>query len=107
MRTLSIDDARRMAIAGQLLGGPPATSLVGVVERLGRLQMDPTAAVARAERLMLWSRLGAYDVAELDHALYADDSLFQYWAHIVSTGDFALHRETMRRYPRGDGARPR
>jgi uncharacterized protein YcaQ len=93
-----------VAVAAQLLAAPRPTSLVGVVEHLGRLQMDPTATVARAERLMLWSRLGDYDVAALDRALYADGSLFEYDAYIVPMRDWPLHRETMRRHPRGRSA---
>jgi uncharacterized protein len=106
MQELSVAEVRRMVVAAQLFGEQRPTSLVGVVERLCRLQMDPTAAVARAERLVLWSRLGDYDVAELNHALYDEGSLFEYWAFIVPTADFALHRETMLRYPRGEAARP-
>ncbi len=77
------------------------------VERLGRLQMDPTSAVARSEQLVLWSRLGAYDVDELRRLLWDERRLFEFWAFIVPTSDYAIHRETMRRFPRGDNARAR
>jgi uncharacterized protein len=104
---LGIDDARRLAVLGQLLSAPQPRSVLEVVRHLGGVQMDPTAAVARSEQLVLWSRLGRYDVAELDRLRYETGDLFEYWAYIVPTSDFALHRETMRRYPRGDQARPR
>ncbi len=78
-----------------------------VVERLGRLQMDPTSAVARNERLVLWSRLGAYDTADLDRLLWEERRLFEFWAFIVPTADYGVHRETMLRFPRGDNARAR
>src|SRR5579872_7180087 len=69
--------------------------------------MDPVSAVARAERLVLWSRLGAYDVRELERALFVDRNLFEYWAFVVPATDYAVHRETMRRYPRVETTRGR
>jgi uncharacterized protein len=66
---------------------------------LGGLQMDPTAAVVRSERLVLWSRLGSYDLAELERLRWETGELFDYWAYIVPASDYAIHRETMRRYP--------
>ena len=103
---LSLPQARRLAIMGQLLASPRPRSVLDVVERLGGLQIDPTNAVARAEQHVLWSRLGPYDVGELERSL-AERSLFEYWAFIVPASDYAIHRATMRRYPRGDLARPR
>jgi uncharacterized protein YcaQ len=74
---------------------------------MGGLQIDPTNAVARAEQLVLWSRLGPYDLAELERLRWDDRQLFEYRAYIVPTSEFAVHRESMRRYPRGDYARGR
>src|SRR5581483_1762233 len=67
--------------------------------------MDPTNAVARTELLVLWSRLGRYDTAELTRLLAAR-KLFEYWAFIVPAADLDVHRETMRRFPHGRGAWP-
>jgi uncharacterized protein len=105
MITLSLAEARKLAVAGQLLDAPQPCSILEVVEWLGSLQMDPTSAVARSERLVLWSRLGSYDLAELERLRWETRDLFDYWAHIVPASDFAIHRETMRRYPRGAYAR--
>jgi uncharacterized protein len=102
---LTLAEARNLAVAGQLLDGPQPRSILEVVEWLGSLQMDPTSAVARSERLVLWSRLGNYDVAELESLRWETRRLFDYWAHIVPASDYAIHRETMRRYPRGAYAR--
>lgn len=99
MRTLSRTDARRLAIRSQLLAGPRPATILEVVERLGRMQVDPTSIVARAERLTLWSRLGAYDVDELRRLLEESRELFEYRAFIYPTADLALHRPAMRRYP--------
>jgi uncharacterized protein YcaQ len=104
---LSLAEARRVAVKGALLASPRPSSILQVVERLGRLQMDPTSAVARSEQLVLWSRLGRYDVKELERLLWGERRLFEYKAFIVPTADFGVHRESMRRYPRGDLARAR
>jgi uncharacterized protein len=102
---LTLTRARRLAVTGQLLDAPRPRSILEIVDRLGSLQMDPTSAVARSERLVLWSRLGSYDVAELERLRWESRELFDYWAHIVPASDYAIHRETMRRYPRGAYAR--
>src|SRR5439155_9307543 len=91
---------RRLAVTSQLLSAPQPTSMLRVIEHLGGLQMDPTASIARAERLVLWSRLGSYDVSELDRALYRDRQLFEYWAWILPMSDHAIYAEKMRRYAR-------
>jgi uncharacterized protein YcaQ len=74
---LSIDDARRLAVSAQLLDGRAPTSPADVVRALGSVQVDPVAAVARAERMVLFSRLGPYAVSELDAALERGE-LFEY-----------------------------
>jgi uncharacterized protein len=102
---LTLAEARKLAVAGQLLDSPQPRSILEVVEWLGSLQLDPTSAVARSERLVLWSRLGNYDVAELESLRWDTRRLFDYWAHVVPASDYAIHRETMRRYPRGAYAR--
>jgi uncharacterized protein len=102
---LTLAEARKLAVAGQLLDAPRPRSILEVVEWLGSLQMDPTSAVARSERLVLWSRLGTYELAELERLRWETRELFDYWAHIVPASDYAIHRETMRRYPRGAYAR--
>jgi uncharacterized protein len=105
---LSRRDARRLAVTGQLLSAPRPRSIEEVVEGLGEVQMDPVSAVARTEHLVLFARLGRrFRVAELEHLLWDERSLFEFRAHIVPTSDVAIHRVAMRRYPSGDSARRR
>jgi uncharacterized protein YcaQ len=96
---------------GQLLSTPEPKSVLAVVQWLGSLQMDPTNVVARTEHLVLWSRIGErYRREELDRLLWKDRSLFEYYARIVPTSDYAIYRETMRKYPdvsRGERTRHR
>ena len=68
--------------------------------------MDPTRTVARTEHLVFWSRLGRrFRIDELERLLWRERSLFEYRAFILPTSEFAVHRETMRRYPGGSGGR--
>jgi uncharacterized protein YcaQ len=103
---LSRDDARRLAVLGQMLSAPQPRTIVEVVTGLGEVQIDPTASIARTEHLVLWSRLGKrFTVADLDRMLWEERSLFEYWAHIVPTADFGIHRDAMKRYLAGDATR--
>lgn len=96
-----------MAVRAQLLSAPRPKKVVEVVERLGGLQLDPTSVVARSERIVLWSRLGHYKVADLDRALYMEHSLFEYGSSILAVSDFALHQSAMRGYLSGPTVRQR
>ncbi len=67
---LNIDDARRIAVRAQLLDAARPVGLVGLVERLNLLQLDPTAAIAPSADLVAWSRLGnGYHPSQLDAAV--------------------------------------
>ena len=106
MRSLSLTDARRLVVMAGQLAGPRPGSLLEVVERLGQVQVDPTAVVERAERLTLFSRFGAYDRDELRRMLEEPPRrLFEYVAHLISVEDLPLHRPAMRRYPRPEYTR--
>ncbi len=103
---LSRTDARRLAVLGQLLTDPQPRSIAEVVTGLGEVQMDPVSAIARTEHLVLWSRLGKrFRVADLERMLWQEHSLFEYWAHIVPTADFAIHRDAMKRFLSGEATR--
>jgi uncharacterized protein len=103
---VTLTRARQMAVEAQLLSAPRPQGVLETIERLGSVQIDPTNAVARTELLVLWSRLGSYDVAE-PARLLAERKLFEYWAFIVPASDLDLHREAMRRFPAGRGGWPR
>jgi len=108
VRTLTLTEARRLAILGTMLAGRRPASLLEVVERLGRVQVDPTAVVARAERLTLFSRFGAYDVNALRSMLEDEPrQLFEYNAFLLPVADLPLHRPAMLRSPRTEYSRGR
>jgi uncharacterized protein len=107
VRTISPRLARRLAVLKQRLAGPRPPSdrggILEVVRDLGCLQLDPIRVVERSHLLVLWSRLGGFDLAELDALMWDERRLFEYWAHrasIVLTEDYPIHHLLMRRYPR-------
>lgn len=77
------------------------------MEHLGALQLDPTTTVARSEHIVLWSRIGSYDLVDLDRAMYSERRLFEYGSWILPTSDFEVHRDAMRRYLKGPTTRQR
>lgn len=99
MVKLSLQDARRLAIVKQHLDGGKRPSLLNLIRDLGCLQLDPISHIAPTHELVLWSRLGNFDHAELDRLRWVERSLFEYWAHaasIVLTEEFPIHDWKMR-----------
>jgi uncharacterized protein len=97
--TLTIPEARRRAVAGQLLPAPNGTSILDVVDHLGYLQLDPTNSIARNHLLVLWSRLGSFDEPELERLRWETRELYEYAAAVVPTADHPIHKTHMRRFP--------
>ena len=88
-------EARRIAVRAQLLDGS-AKDVLSTVRHLGRLQIDPISTVAPPQYLVLWSRLGPYDRAELDRLLFEQKKLFEWNAFIYPIEDLPLLRARMR-----------
>ena len=86
---VSIDEARRIAVRSQLLDGS-AAGVLDTVRRLGFLQIDPISTVAPPQQLVLWSRLGRYDRAELDRLLWEERKLVEWNAFIWPAEDLPL-----------------
>jgi uncharacterized protein len=96
---VSIDEARRIAVRAQLLDGS-AAGVLDTVRRLGFLQIDPISTVAPPQHLVLWSRLGGYDRAELDRLLWEERKLVEWNAFLWPAEDLPLLRARMRRRDR-------
>jgi len=95
-RVVAPEEARRIAVRAQLLDGS-ARGALDTVRRLGFLQMDPIATVATPQQLVLFSRLGPYDPAQLDRLLWKQRKLFEYDAFIYPIEDLPLQRARMTR----------
>jgi len=94
---VSLAQARRIAVHAQVLDGT-ATNVLDLVRRLGFLQMDPISTIAPPQHLVLYNRLGAFDVAELDRLIWEERKLFEWDAFIWPVEDLPLVRARMRRW---------
>jgi uncharacterized protein YcaQ len=102
--TISLEEARGVMLAAQGLSAPPSPApgpdaLRAMIERLGVVQVDTITVIERSQYLVLWSRLGAYDIAHFDALAYPDRAIFECWCHVASIvpmTDYAYHRARMR-----------
>ena len=86
----------------RFLKKPSAENILELFRDIGCVQIDPISAVAQSHLIVLWSRLGNFDRADLDRLLWRDKKLFEYWAHqysIVLMEDYPLYHTLMRSYP--------
>lgn len=77
-----------------------------IIEQIGHLQIDTLQMVRRSQNIVLWSRLGHYDPADLDRLLFDDSErrLFEYWLHaacIIPLSEYRYRLPLMRRYQDG------
>lgn len=107
---VTLEEARRLAVLAQRLAGPrpPATpqGLMEIFRALNCIQIDPIRAVERTQLLVLWSRLGSFDPALLDHLQQNERTIFEAWAHCASfvlTEDYPLFAYHMTEKPVGGG----
>lgn len=85
---LSVEAARRVAVNTSLLGvgsslSSGAAGIEAVIRHFGSLQLDPTRTVERTHYLVLWSRLGSYDRADLDRLLWQEHRFIEHNAFVV------------------------
>ncbi len=104
MATLSIHQARRIALAAQGFADPAPQGRVDVrhirrtLARIGLLQLDSVNVVVRSHYMPLFSRLGPYDRQLIDDFAYRRGELFEYWGHeasLLPTETFPLYRHRM------------
>ena len=108
-RTLTLAQARRVAIAAQGLDRPRPEPwradlghVVRTVERIGLLQIDSVNVLARAHLLPLFARLGPYDPRLLRRATSSPPRrLVETWGHeacLVPVATYPLLHERRRRF---------
>jgi hypothetical protein len=96
---VDVDEARRLAVRAQGLDGS-ASGVLETVRRLGFLQLDPISSVAPPQHLVLWSRLGPWDPAELDRLLWEKRQLVEWDAFLYPIEDLPILKAFMRRRDR-------
>jgi hypothetical protein len=104
--SLSLDQARRVALAAQGLAAPARANRAGparlraALDQLGAIQIDSINVVARSHELVLAARAGAHDRAAFDRVVYRRRDGFEYWGHAASflpMAQFRLCLPRMRR----------
>lgn len=112
--TLSLPEARRLALAAQGFARPPRGAirhrqLLAQLDALGVVQIDSVNALVRSHYLPAFSRLGDYDRELLDDLAWGKPrrrALFEYWGHEASLLPLELYpllRWRMRRAANGQG----
>lgn len=95
MITLSLAEARRLAVAAQGFGPKPAKPGIAHVRKLASrihsFQIDSVNVLARAHYVPAFARLGPYPVAALDELSYQRRELFEYWAHAACLLPLSLY----------------
>jgi uncharacterized protein YcaQ len=93
--TLSLPEARRLAVAAQGFGSRPARPSVGHLRRLAArlhaFQIDSVNVLARAHYVPPFARLGPYPMDALDSLAYQKRELFEYWGHAACLLPIALY----------------
>jgi uncharacterized protein YcaQ len=101
---LSLSEARRLALAAQGFDRARPAGRVGlahlrrVIHQLGLLQIDSVNVLVRAHYLVPFSRLGPYDVRDLDRLVYGRREFAEQWAReasIVPVARWPLFRHRM------------
>jgi len=93
--TLSLPEARRLAVASQAFGPRPAKPTIGhlrkLAARLHAFQIDSVNVLARAHYVPAFARLGPYRMDALDTLAYRKRELFEYWGHAACLLPISLY----------------
>jgi uncharacterized protein len=103
--TLSLPEARRLAVHAQGFGARPVkpsmAHLRRLASRLHAFQIDSVNVVTRAHYVPAFARLGPYSTDALDALTYQKRELFEYWGHaacLLPISLFAFVRYRMVRH---------
>ncbi len=99
IESLSVDQARRIALAAQGFARPKTSErshwrrISQAIGTMGLLQIDSVNVLIRSHYMPVFSRIGPYERSALDRRAWKkrDQAMFEYWAHEASLLPFALH----------------
>jgi uncharacterized protein YcaQ len=99
---LSNRDARRLLLHALDLAGTPTgkLNLIGLIERLGFVQLDTIRVVARAHDHILWSRNQHYREPMLNKLLAKERAVFEHFTHdasVLPMSTYPIWRRQFRR----------
>ncbi len=89
-KEISLVQARRIALAAQGFDRPRPECEVDIrhlrraIRQMGLLQLDFVNVLIPAHYLVLYSRLGGYERARLNHLVYQRREFTEQWAHEAS-----------------------
>src|SRR5262245_5133017 len=90
--SLSLRQARAIALRAQGFGDRSLRRPVDVLDRLGAIQLDSVNVLARSQDIVPFSRIGPHPVAQMYQAIYAQRRGFEYWGHEASWLPIDLYR---------------
>jgi len=103
--SLSLPEARRLAVASQAFDKRPAAPAIDHLRKLAArvhaFQIDSVNVLARAHYVSPFARLGPYPVGALDALAYEKRELFEYWGHaacLLPVSLYPLFRYRMDRH---------
>jgi hypothetical protein len=77
------------------------TNILQIVKDLGCIQIDPINILAPSHHLVIWSRLGPFNLQDLEELLWEEHQLFEDWGHctsIVPTEDYPIFFQMKREW---------
>ncbi|HLJ49155.1 MAG TPA: crosslink repair DNA glycosylase YcaQ family protein [Bryobacteraceae bacterium] len=93
--TLSLVEARSLAIASQGFGARPLKPTLAHVRNLGKrlhaFQIDSVNVLVRAHYVPAFARLGPYPIEMLDRLAYQKREFFEYWGHAACLMPVSLY----------------
>ena len=105
MLSLSLPEARRLAVASQAFASRPARPTIEhlrqLAARIHAFQIDSVNVLARAHYVSPFARLGPYPAGALDKLAYEKRELFEYWGHaacLLPVSLYPLFRYRMDRH---------
>ncbi|HTY08249.1 MAG TPA: crosslink repair DNA glycosylase YcaQ family protein [Candidatus Edwardsbacteria bacterium] len=104
--TISLQQARRLALRKQLLLGTPLprgkAGALAAIDALGYVQIDTINVIERAHHVTLFARCPGYHQRHLHDLQARDGKIFEYWAHAMCylpLADYRFYRRHMETFP--------